>query len=235
MRVFPDPADVAGNFTPRIPAELIALPQWVCWHYEIRDGKTTKPPIQAHSNGKLLYAKSNDPATWSDFDTAVATAIRLNLQGQGLCLSATDNLTGLDLDHVIHADTRELDPLAVEVLDRFAGTYIEISPSGTGLRIWCYGKPQRSGKCAGKIKWLEVYSHPSKRYLTVTGHHWQDSAAAVTNQQPMLDWLHQRFMISPAATPPHNNSQKTDTVDLEDRVLLDKAHHAKNGALFAML
>lgn len=244
MRVFSDAADVAGatdvagvadNSTSRVPAELRTLNQWVCWHYETRDGQRTKPPIQAHSNGKLLYAKSNDPSTWADFTTAVAAVTRLNLAGQGLCLSATDGLTGLDLDHVIHADTRELNPLAVEVLDRFAGTYIEISPSGNGLRIWCFGKPQRSGKCSGKTKWLEVYSYPSNRYLTVTGNHWPDSAATVTNQQSALDWLHQLFMVSPPAPLPRNHNNKTDPVDLEDRVLLDKAHHAKNGALFAQL
>src|SRR5690606_34920655 len=119
-----------------------------------------KPPVDAKSNGKLLPAKSNDPATWSDFATAIATAERLNLAGIGLALSAQDGLTGLDLDHVFDPATGELDPLACEVLERFAGTYIEVSPSGNGLRIWCYGKPARSGKCAGKVKWLEVYAHP---------------------------------------------------------------------------
>ena len=83
-----------------IPAELTALNQWVCWHYETRKGKQTKPPIQAKSNGKLLYAESNNPATWSDFATAVAAADRLNLAGIGLNVWADDNLTGLDLDHV---------------------------------------------------------------------------------------------------------------------------------------
>ena len=167
-----DPADLTA-----IPAELRNLTQWVCWHYEDRDGTPTKPPIQAKSNGRLIYAKSNDPTTWSDFTTAVDAVARLNLQGQGLCLSESDGLTGLDLDHVFDPATGELDPLAAQVLERFAKTYVEISPSGTGFRIFCYGKPQRSGKCAGKLKWLEVYSYPSKRYLTVTGNHWHGSAA----------------------------------------------------------
>ena len=171
-----------------IPAELRALPQWVCWHYEDRNGKPTKPPIQAKSNGKLLNAKSNDPATWADFETAVAAAVRLNLEGVGLNVWIDDNLTGLDLDHVFDPATGELDPLAREVLARFAGTYAEISPSGTGLRVWCYGKPGRTGKIGGKVKWLEVYSHPSHRYLTVTGNQWPGSADHVTEQQAALDW-----------------------------------------------
>ena len=236
MRVF-SAADVAGNFI-SVPTELRALPQWVTWHYENRDGKPTKPPISAKSNGKLLYAKSNDPETWADFDTAVATAIRLQLEGIGLCLSADDGLTGLDLDHVLDPATGELDPLAAKLLKQFAGTYTEISPSGTGLRIWCFGQPQRSGKCVGKIKWLEVYAFPSNRYLTVTGNHWADSASAVTHQQAALDWLHQQFMVQPIQRARSNNNnpqKKTDPVELDDAALLSKAFQAKNGARFAML
>ena len=59
----------------QIPAELRALPQWVCWHYETRNDKQTKPPIQPKSNGKLLHARSNGPSTWSDFYTAVAAEV----------------------------------------------------------------------------------------------------------------------------------------------------------------
>ncbi len=230
-----------------IPAELRVLPQWVCWRYEIRKGKLTKPPIQAKSNGKLLYAESNNPATWTDFETAVAAAVRLNLNGVGLNVWENDRLTGLDLDHVFDPATGELDPLAREVLTRFAGTYAEISPSGTGIRIWCYGKPGRSGKVGGKVKWLEVYSHPSSRYLTVTGNQWPGSVDAVTEQQAALDWLHSRFMskgkddstgrdegVSQDKGKPRSPSVDS-SLDLDDAALLDKARCARNGSAFEAL
>lgn len=232
MRDLPASNDAHASLE-AIPAELRQLNQWVCWRYETRDGKPTKPPISPRSNGKLLYAKTNDPTTWSDFATANAAVTRLGLQGVGLSLSATDGLTGLDLDHVIDPATGEIDPPAATVLERFSGTYAEISPSGTGLRIWCYGKPQRSGKCAGTVKWLEVYSYPSNRYLTVTGNHWPGSATAVTEQQAALDWLHNQFMSAPEKTRPTNQSQTPD--DLDDAELLSKAFRAKNGETFAAL
>ena len=81
MRVSVNPAPTAGGRADHasnleaIPAELTALPQWVCWHYEQRDGQPTKPPINPRSNGKLLYARSNDPTTWADFTTAVALSL----------------------------------------------------------------------------------------------------------------------------------------------------------------
>ncbi|CDH47552.1 phage NrS-1 polymerase family protein [Candidatus Contendibacter odensensis] len=187
---------------PTIPAELRALNQWVCWRYEERNGKRSKPPINPHSNGNPTHASNIDPTHWTDFDTAVAAAVRLGLEGVGLCLTESDGLTGLDLDHVYNPDTGELTTDAAEVVARFAGAYTEISPSGTGIRIWCYGKPGRSGKCEGKVKWLEVYSHPSSRYLTVTGNHWTGAATAVTEQQEALDWLHSRFMAKEEGPQP---------------------------------
>lgn len=220
-----------------IPSELRELNQWVCWKYEDRNGKTTKPPLQAKSNGKLLYARSDDPATWSAFDAAVAAAVRLNLAGVGLNLWSSDGLTGLDLDHVIDPATGELNPLAREVLERFAGTYTEISPSGTGIRIFCYGKPEHSGKCSGKVKWLEVYSHPSHRYLTVTGNPWPGSVLSVTNQQDALDWLHTRFMDKDKADSTGGEAAHGPSpVDsLDDAALLDKARHSQNGDAFDAL
>ena len=171
-----------------IPQALKILPQWVTWKYVWSDKRKawTKPPYQW--NGQ--FAKSNDPSTWHGFDTPPT-----GYDGIGLVLSVSDGLTGLDLDHVLNPKTGELDPLAIEVLKHFNGTYTEISPSGEGIRIWCYGKPQRSGKCVGTRKWLEVYSHPSNRYLTVTGNQY-GTVNAVTNQQAALDWIHDRFMDS---------------------------------------
>ena len=227
-----------------IPSELRALPQWVCWRYEDRDGKPTKPPYDAKSNGRLLKARSNDPATWSDFDAAVSAVDRLKMEGIGFNVSADDGLTGLDLDHVLNPDTGELKPGAAEILAKFKGTYAEISPSGKGFRLWCYGKPKRSGKNIGKVdwtptgKWLEVYSHPSNRYLTVTGNRWTGNATAVTEQQAALDWLHSRFMESTerdSKPPVDSKPGPADPPNLDDAALLDKARRARNGAEFDRL
>ena len=222
-----------------IPSELRALNQWVCWQYENRNGKRTKAPIDAKSNGKLLYAKSNDQATWSDFDAALATCeIHPELAGIGFCFAPGDGLTGIDLDHVFFPDTGELRPEAAEILAKFKGTYAEISPSGTGLRLFVYGKPRRSGKNVGKAKWLEVYSHPSSRYLTVTGNHWTGNAPAVTEQQTALDWLHGRFMKSTGEDrkpPVDAKPGPADPPNLDDAALLEKARAARNGVEFERL
>ncbi|MEZ5585234.1 MAG: hypothetical protein R3F37_23015, partial [Candidatus Competibacteraceae bacterium] len=218
-----------------IPPELRERPQWVCWRYEQRGNKTTKAPINARSNGKLTHAKSNDPTTWADLDTALKTREHHpTLAGIGFCFSPSDGLTGIDLDHVIDPDTGEVSPETVEILEHFKGTYIEVSPSGTGLRLFCFGKPKRSGKNVGKVKWLEVYAHPSSRYLTVTGNHRPESAANVTEQQGALDWLHERFMVS-KGKPASPVDSKPSPISLDDAGLLEKARRAKNGTEFDRL
>nr|HMQ13761.1 VapE family protein [Candidatus Competibacter phosphatis]HMR03634.1 VapE family protein [Candidatus Competibacter phosphatis] len=223
--------------TATIPAELTERPQWVCWRYEQRGGKTTKAPIDAKSNGRLAHAKSNDSATWASYAEAVATCERYpELAGVGFCFSPDDGLTGIDLDHVIDPDTGELKPEAAEIIQRFQGTYTEVSPSGTGWRLFCYGKPGRSGKNAGPVKWCEVYDHRSPSHLTVTGDHWTGSATAVTEQQAALDWLHSRFMTaSTGQEPVASKPGPAGALDLDDATLLDKARNAKNGAEFAAL
>ena len=227
------------NFHPEfIPTELTARNQWVCWRYEERDGKRTKAPINARSNGRLTYAKSNAPETWASFDTALtACGIHPELAGVGFCFAPDDGMTGLDLDHVFNPGTGELTPNAAEIVERFAGTYIEISPSGTGIRIFCKGKPRRSGKNIGPVKWCEVYAHPSSRYLTLTGNRWSGANASVTDQQAALDWLHGCFMESTGqGSPPVDAKPRpADPLDLDDTALLDKARRAKNGADFERL
>ena len=233
---------ILSKSTPKVTADIIpnairSLPQWVAWRYEERGGKTTKAPIDAKSNGHLTYAKSNDWTTWATLDAAIDTCGRHpELAGVGFCFASSDGLTGIDLDHVIDPETGELQAEAVEILDRFTGTYCEVSPSGTGLRLFAFGKPARSGKNTGKVKWCEVYSHPSNRYLTVTGNHWPGSATEVTEQQDALDWLHQRFMESTGLEPVESSSSRAAGVlNLDDAAILDKARKAKNGGDFARL
>ena len=52
-----------------LPASLKDRGLWCVWKYEQRDGKPTKVPYNPRTGGR---AQSNNPATFSDFKTAVA-------------------------------------------------------------------------------------------------------------------------------------------------------------------
>ena len=126
-----------------IPQELKARQQWVVWQFtwKRREQKWDKPPLQV--NGRP--AKANDPATWTDFDTAHRAYRRGGFDGIGFVPTADDPFTFLDLDHVVRPDG--LGEWTPELRAMFAGdvpspgavvtqfdTYAETSPSGTGVR-----------------------------------------------------------------------------------------------------
>ena len=219
-----DGAAVPAFLPDNIPAELKTLPQWCVWRRIQRDGgKPAKMPYQP--DGKP--AKSNDAATWSSWEAALSGYRTGKYDGLGLFIDG--DLTGIDLDHCI--DASGATPAATEIPERFGGTYIEVSPSGTGYRIFCHGKPGRSGKNGGAVKWVEVYATGSPRYLTVTGN--VVNPVKVTAQQSALDWLHTAYFCKPATTKPDTTTRVNQSLD--DAALLDKASKASNGAVFDAL
>jgi hypothetical protein len=143
-----------------VPGELRAEPRWVCWRAQERDGRTTKLPVDP-ATGRM--ASSTDPATWADFETAVAAVGRWRASGVGFVFAPDRAFTGLDLDHVIKDGA--LDPAFRWVVDE-AGTYCEVSPSGDGLHlIFRGGKPAGAERCRRGC--VEMYDHD--RFFTVTG------------------------------------------------------------------
>src|SRR5262249_18434032 len=115
-----------------IHPELRESPQWVVWKYKFRKGKWTKPPFNARTGD---YASSKDRSTWSTFDEALAAYEAGGWDGLGFVLSPEDPYTGGDLDHCRDPQTGAIAPWAKSVLAELPGAYLEVSPSGTGLRF----------------------------------------------------------------------------------------------------
>lgn len=145
----------------KIPLELKQLPHWVGWKYMQRPGEDhkRKVPINAMDGQP---AKSNDPTTWCDFDTACLGKERFGLDGIGFMFSG-DGIFGIDIDHCYDPETQELDPAAAEIIETVQ-SYTELSPSGTGIHILCKGALPEGRKRRGAV---EMYS--TLRYFTVTG------------------------------------------------------------------
>jgi AAA domain len=97
-----------------------------------RHGRWTKPPFRCDDPHR--FASSNDPSSWSSYDTAVAAAT----EGDGITymLSPEDPFAAIDVDHVRDPVTGTIEDWAQRFLDRANHSYAETSPSGTGLRIW---------------------------------------------------------------------------------------------------
>lgn len=142
--------------------------QWVSWKYEAKidkDGNEgwTKPPVSPNSPFK---ASTSNRATWGTYDQAVAKSIKFGLAGVGYVLTADDNFSGADLDGCRNSETGELDEWAAEIV-ALNETYVEVSPSGEGLRFFWEGKIDAA--IVFKPASVEIYA--TGRYLTITGHH----------------------------------------------------------------
>jgi hypothetical protein len=183
----------------RVPAALRERRQWVLWKAGERDGKLTKLPYQ--SGGAM--AKSNDPATWADFDEVVSALE--GAAGIGFVFSEADPFVGIDLDGCRDTESGEVAEWAREIILRFA-SYAEVSPSRSGIKVFCRGKlPFANGKkvevdapsMCDKTPAVEVYDR--LRYFAVTG--WKVKGPGEPEEaQAAIDWLAAKYF--PAASPP---------------------------------
>ena len=146
-----------------IPESLRAIPRWVLWR-NVQRSKPNRQKVWAKLPMTVdgSAASSTDPSTWTDFDTACDAFIMGDYDGLGLVLGA--DVHGIDLDDCRAADG-SLTDLAEEVLDHVQG-YAEVSPSGTGIKVFALTNldSSRTKKEVG----VELYR--DGRYFTVTGH-----------------------------------------------------------------
>ncbi|MFE4857371.1 DNA primase [Streptomyces sp. NPDC056670] len=110
---------------------------------------------------RASLASSTDSSTWCTYKAADRSAVGAGL---GFVLTGEDQLVCIDLDHALVDG--ELLPWAREIVEGLPATYVEVSPSGTGLHCWGYGCVGRGRKLRQGEKAVEVYDRG--RYITVT-------------------------------------------------------------------
>ena len=71
-----------------------------------------------------------------DYATALATVQAGDADGISYVLTENDPLAAIDLDHCRDPGTRSFDKWAMNWLDVFKNSYLEVTPSGAGARIW---------------------------------------------------------------------------------------------------
>lgn len=154
---------IVPNFS-KLPQALRDLPRWLTWAAEGAKGeKPTKVPYDPTLPNSR--ASPTDPATWGTFEQAQAAFLEGGRAGIGFVLN-DDGIVGVDLDHCVENGVPA--PAALELLENLGATYVELSPSGTGLRAFGYAESLEKG-CSGKYGGLNVELYSTKRFLTVTG------------------------------------------------------------------
>jgi putative DNA primase/helicase len=207
----------AGN----IPGELKALPQWVMWRGEPRNGRVSKIPYRIDGR----RASSVNPDDWTSFEVALKTCQARGYSGVGFVFATGGGIVGVDLDHVISVDG-DIEPWVLRAVEAF-DSYTEYSVSGTGLHILCKGEiPGGKGR---RREPVEIYDRG--RFFTVSGRVFGE-ARPLREPQPvinrLLEWIKRE-------EPKPQKATRRVSACPDDRKLLHRAASAKNGYKFARL
>jgi RecA-family ATPase len=165
------PANSSFNQLPSALTPLKSQHRWVNWRFEIRKGKRTKVPYQPSG----VLAETDNEKTWSTFE---AVAQINGYDGVGFCLKDSE-IAAFDIDDCREPSTGRVHPWAMRKVEQ-AGSYAEITPSGTGLRIIGYGKGPHLHRKLTVTDGVscELY-RKATRYMTVSG--------VAFNDKPLVD------------------------------------------------
>jgi len=192
----------------KIPDNLKRRNLWVVWAYVRKDGRWTKMPFQAVRSSQkyrvktgwvLFAAKSNNPDTWSDYETVATFHERHPTLTDGIGVMLQEGLLGDDLDKCRDKVTGEVSEWALDLVRR-GDCYTEVSQSGTGLKMFMMADlevvrslPEFAGQKSlrkqapygtGRV---EVYDKSSNRFFTVTGHRFGDVTTIEDRQEQFND------------------------------------------------
>lgn len=177
-----------------VPDDLIERDQWVLWRYEGRSkgGKPTKVPYQASH----LRADTTDPLTWTTFELASSLHAEYaeHYSGIGFVFSKDDPFVGIDLDQCLDTDG-DVAAWARQIVERFAHSYMETSPSGRGIKIWVRGAlpANMPGKRIGTGGDGSIEMYDRGRYFAVTGHVFRDAPQHIEDHAADVMLLYNRL------------------------------------------
>jgi hypothetical protein len=172
-----------------VPDDLVELDQWVLWRRELRGGRATKIPYTVRG----YRASSTNRRDWSPFEAAFKTfhSISSRYSGLGFVFSAEDPFVGIDLDDALDRQGN-VKEWARGVVARFADTYMEVSPSDHGLKIWARGSlPANLPGVAVSTGSIEMYHRA--RYFTVTGRVFRSAPLQIEDHAQDLLLLYNRL------------------------------------------
>lgn len=210
-----------------IPEELKRYKQWVLWKAEEQNGRAKKVPYSATTGRRASINKSD---TWVHLDAAIASYVNgKGYDGIGFVLTKDDPFIAWDLDDCRNIETGII-IRRTHIIIKKLDSYTEISPSGSGVRIFVKAELPDGGR---KMHKTEVYD--SKRYLTLTGAHLQGMPKKIEERQRKNDWLYNRLFKSQEKSAKEKQSiQEQDAQDIIQKKL-HKTFKSNNGKKFKQL
>ena len=216
------------------PKELIEKKIWVCWRLE-PDRKSGVDKKRPYNPLTCRLASSTNPSTWGTYEQAVNTRDRYGFTGIGFMFENDGPYVGVDVDHCYDPETGQFNEMAQAIMARQA-TYMEFSPSGTGLHLLFKGK-KPGDECRRTEIGIEMYN--KERYFTVTGRQVEGSTDIIADDNGTLEWIHSTYLKNPEKekkTRGSKSRKKTRrTEPLTDEEVLEKARTADDKSLFSDL
>ena len=165
---------VPVNFD-NIPTDLQVLDRWLLWEYRARTpgAKATKVPVQV--NGRA--ASTNKPETWNTFE-AVRDAYENDDNFAGVGITIPEGFVGVDFDDCITDGKRDE---SLVLMSEMLPTYMEVSPSGTGVKGLMTGAAASDLKSIDHKRGVEIYDGANtNRFFTLTGNVLDDDHREIT-------------------------------------------------------
>lgn len=154
-------AETEARLRKNVPDEMKARPNWVAVRTRHKDDKIEKYLINCYT-GK--FAESDNPETWTDFDSACKYARENGCDTIAYALDGKDGICCVDIDHCID-DNKIMTPIA-NAVNGYRDSYCERSISGKGLHFFgkTNGLDVRTFSKDGK---LEFYQ--KAQFIAMTG------------------------------------------------------------------
>jgi hypothetical protein len=192
-RIFQDLCETMTSALPsppalQLPDDLTELDQWLLWRFEQVSERETKVPYSIHG----YKASTANPRTWATFDAALDAWHRNRRVYVGLgFVFVNGGLVGIDLDDCL-TPNGDLKAWACGIVERFSDTYMEVSPSSQGLKIWARGSLPANlpGVPVGDGQ-IEMYDHA--RYFAVTGRAFRGALLGIEDHASDLLILYERL------------------------------------------
>lgn len=209
------PVTHAYDLRQHLPPALAPLRdqrRFVVWKWELdKNGEWTKPPYRAHS--PKYKASTTNPKTWGTFEQACRAVEAGEADGVGFCLLGTD-VSAFDIDDCRDSVTGAIHPVAKALVDR-AGSYSEVTVSGTGLRIIGTGSDRhmhtKKTKVNGSAVSIEAYRN-CERYITLSGLQLDDTPQRMNDIDALIDDV----VAELGGVPSHDNIMTNDVAAAND-------------------
>jgi hypothetical protein len=189
-------SNARGGVGRNIPAELKALPRWVCWvSVPATDGqKPNKKPINPRTGAGASHSNPND---WTTFDEALAALEQGNYAGLMFAMVPEDGFVFVDLDDCRNPTNKGIHKWA-ELILKELNSYSEISPSEKGVHVFVRAKKPGDRCRHGNV---EIYDHA--RFAAMTGRRLERYPERIESRQAELEAVYRRHVAVSQNPPCH--------------------------------